>query len=318
MHFYTDENADASCSYHPALPVNIGNTGPREDFAELWTFPCCGVTVKGGIVEGSDQKPDETPGCRSGRHYEEVGWHLFISYARANEGLAKIIEHELRRRGHQAWRDRSDLVPATDWIASIDQAIAWADHMVVLLTPEAVASTQVAREFDLALDKAKNVVPILLQDCSLPERIRHINCLDWRSQATDLKLYLMGDGFNSLRQAIVFGATTGFWARVEELEQQTDRRSLRLPPQQEHQTVVVKAAENTSEVLGVIRPGNRYDWAEGHLVSVEGVVYVVTEVIAGSPSTVELLVRRAKFSSSESNSTGVARKGRWRTHKNGA
>lgn len=302
MHFDADENGGASCSYHPTLPVNIGNTGTRGDFAELWTFPCCGMTVTGGIVEGRDTKPDQTPGCAVGRHYEEVGWRLFISYARADEGSAKCIEHEVRRRGHQAWRDRSDLVPATDWITSIDQAIAWADHMVILLTPKAVASTQVRREFDLALDEGKNVVPILLQDCTVPERIGHLNCLDWRSETMDLMRYMMRDGFDSLRHAVVFGAPVGFWARVEEVEQQADRRRLRLPSQQAQQTVVVKAAENTSEVLGVIRPGKRYEWAEGHLVSVDGVVYKVTEVIAWTPSTVELLVRRAKLGSGQPNS----------------
>lgn len=288
--FYDDEIESAACSYHRSLPVNIGSTGPRGDHADLWTFPCCATTVKAQVVEGRDRTTEQTPGCITGRHVREVGWRLFISYARRDEPIAHAMESELRRRGHQPWRDRSDIVPATEWIAAIDDAIDRADHFVVLLTPSAAASTQVLRELDLALDTGKHVVPILLEDCVLPDRVRELNCLDWRSKTERFGFYIMSDGFKALREAVVFGAPDGYWAKLERREQSDGRLKVRLPQQTTRQTILVKAGQ---EVLGTIHSPTRWDWSVGHLVSVDGIVYAVTDVIAWTPSTVELAVRRA-------------------------
>ena len=293
--FYADENEVDGCSYHPAVPINIGSTGPRGDYAELWTFPCCGATVKAQVIQGRDRPTEHTPGCVAGRHVRELGWELFISYAREDEPTAAAIENELRRRGHRPWRDRSDIVPATDWVDAIDGAIARSDHFVVLLTPSAVASTQVARELELALDGDKHVVPILMQDCLLPARVRDKNCIDWRSKSERFESYFIGQGFKVLRQAIIFGAPTGFWARIEEREQGEVGRKTYLPAQPTRQTIVVKAA---GEVLGTIHSATRWDWSAGHLVSVDGIVYVVADVIEWTPSAVELLVDRARINES--------------------
>jgi hypothetical protein len=71
--FDTDDNGPTSCSYHPELPVQIGSMGPRDDYADIWKFPCCGRTVIGKIVEGRDVRPPQTPGCIVTRHVRETG-----------------------------------------------------------------------------------------------------------------------------------------------------------------------------------------------------------------------------------------------------
>jgi TIR domain len=105
----------------------------------------------------------------------ETGWNVFISYARPDEGIAITLENELRRRGHNAWRDRSEIEPASDCADVVDRAIAIADHFVLLLTEHSTASPQVNRELGLALGATKNVVPILIEECQIPQHIRHIN-----------------------------------------------------------------------------------------------------------------------------------------------
>lgn len=67
------EHDPSGCSYHPMPPENIGNTGPRRDYAEIWQFPCCGQkyvgTFRGGNKHGiHDEKPPKSPGCVHGRH----------------------------------------------------------------------------------------------------------------------------------------------------------------------------------------------------------------------------------------------------------
>ena len=148
--FYEDENSGTSCSYHLKLPVDIGTTGPRGDYAELWKFPCCGQMVKAGIFQGSDRKVDQSPGCVQAAHVVESGWNVFISYSRSDEDPAMIIENELARRGHRVWRDRTNIVVGIEWQTAIDTAIRQADHMIVLLSPDSVASNEVQREIELA------------------------------------------------------------------------------------------------------------------------------------------------------------------------
>src|SRR5215212_8629622 len=65
---------DYNCSYHPREPFSIGNTGPRNDYAELWNFPCCGKRAIGKISEdGRDVPPSRNPGCVNGFHTTFLG-----------------------------------------------------------------------------------------------------------------------------------------------------------------------------------------------------------------------------------------------------
>jgi TIR domain-containing protein len=41
--FYWDD--PQRCSYHPLEPVTHGNTGPREDYRDVWKYPCCGQVL---------------------------------------------------------------------------------------------------------------------------------------------------------------------------------------------------------------------------------------------------------------------------------
>lgn len=58
-----------TCSYHPEKPTNIYHLGPRDDYEEVWKFPCCGMIVIGAVnKEGWDVTPKQTPGCIVGEH----------------------------------------------------------------------------------------------------------------------------------------------------------------------------------------------------------------------------------------------------------
>lgn len=144
--FYdSDKNGSGACSYHPKRPVVIGDAGRRFDHADLWSFPCCGKTLTADVVEGSDARPEQAPGCQVAAHVPDTGWRVFLSYARRDEANAVVIESELRRRGHRVWRDRSDMVAGVAWADSIDDAIRKADHVVVVLTRRSVRSEPIER-----------------------------------------------------------------------------------------------------------------------------------------------------------------------------
>lgn len=288
--FYdSDKNGSGACSYHPKRPVVIGDAGRRFDHADLWSFPCCGKTLTADVVEGSDARPEQAPGCQVAAHVPETGWRVFLSYARRDEANAVVIESELRRRGHRVWRDRSDMVAGVAWADSIDDAIRKADHVVVVLTRRSVRSEQVNREVELALDEGIRIVPILLEDCDLPDRLRSVNCIDWRSRFDER--FFTRDGFDELREAVIFGSADGVWVQETSPEELAGAQEHVAPPAPATQTLLVKDADG--DVLAELTPKKRYEWVAGHLVSIDGVVYVVTDVLQRSRSNVEVRVERA-------------------------
>ncbi len=134
--FETQHNAAGACSYHPSLSVFVASTGARDDYRDIWRFPCCAKQILGIVdSDGRDVRPDQSPGCVESEHVEETGWRVFISYAREDEGVAKVLEGELERRGHRTWRDRSELVGGETWAAEIDAGLQAAEQVIVLLSP---------------------------------------------------------------------------------------------------------------------------------------------------------------------------------------
>jgi hypothetical protein len=167
------------CSYHPRYPRSIGNTGARGDYAELWYFPCCGQGVVGQIVNGEDQPALRTPGCVNGFHEGERR-RIFLSYAHSDGLFAGFIENELKRRGYSVWRDATEIRVGENWHQAIDVALNGSSHFIILLSPQSVERPQVNLELGVALHERKPIIPILLEDCTLPSQLSAINYIDWR------------------------------------------------------------------------------------------------------------------------------------------
>lgn len=300
-------NESDSCSFHPKLAVMIGDSGPRFDHRDLYTFPCCGVTTPSDIdVFGSDVAPPQSPGCTVGAHRPETGWTVFLSYARVDERRAAAVEHELRRRGHRVWRDRPDLDTAQDWVSAIDEAIAATDHFVIFLTPASAESPQVARELDLALAQRKNVVPVLSETCPLPESVRHLNCIDWRA-VDDYRQHMMGRGFADLRAAVLF-SPTGMLSALETDLPQEEERAIATRREQDarraesvRQVVVVR---DGGEVLAEIRLRQRFKWRENQPFTIAGASYRVVRAVEHSTAAVDVEVTRVRSSPLAGDSSG--------------
>jgi hypothetical protein len=287
--FYIDENGPELCSYHPKMAVQIGTTGARDDYVDIYGFPCCHEQRATEYIEGRDVPPSQAPGCHVGRHVVEVGWNLFLSYAREDERIAAEMENELRRRGHKIWRDRGQIQAGASWQYAIDEAIAANDLMVVLVSASSTSSREVRREIDLAVSGGKYVLPILLDDADIPEPLRATNCIDWRSKRGDIAFWMRASA-EEVRLGVVFGAPDGYWQRIEEAMPDTAiARAERKPiPDQ-----IVVVLDNSGDQVGVVRPRQRLDWRPGHLVTQDGVLFVVVDVIKHSPTAIEVKVERA-------------------------
>ena len=107
--------------------------------------------------------------------------HVFISYAREDQDYAHKLENDLRKHGFQVWID--DRLGSGDrWWQEIDRAIRACAAFVVVMTPNAEASTFVRKEIMWAIKQRKPILPLLLRGEEFSELIdiHHIDVTDGR------------------------------------------------------------------------------------------------------------------------------------------
>ncbi|MBN2471271.1 MAG: toll/interleukin-1 receptor domain-containing protein [Anaerolineae bacterium] len=103
-----------------------------------------------------------------------------MSYARANQKFASQLRDWLDGAGYNVWLDITD-ISAGLWEAQVRQNVMQSDAVLVILTPEAVESKQVRREWEMARNLNKIVLPILLQDCTIPDELTAYQWVDFRA-----------------------------------------------------------------------------------------------------------------------------------------
>src|SRR5580765_2447166 len=111
--------------------------------------------------------------------------HVFISYARPDEPLARLIADELRDGGFEVWRD--DELPAHRAYADvIEERINGAGAVVVLWSAEAAKSHWVRAEADTARARL-TLIQATLDGTIPPMPFNQIQCADlkgWDGQRT--------------------------------------------------------------------------------------------------------------------------------------
>ena len=97
------------------------------------------------------------------------GSDVFISYSRRDRAAVERLTASLEARGHSAWVDFADIPPTAEWMAEIRSAIDAADTIVVVLSPDSVASPVCTEELEAAVDANKRIVPVVVRDVAAAE-----------------------------------------------------------------------------------------------------------------------------------------------------
>ncbi|MBT8261498.1 MAG: toll/interleukin-1 receptor domain-containing protein [Bacteroidia bacterium] len=104
---------------------------------------------------------------------------IFFSYSRDNSDFVLGLAKELKDAGANVWLDQMDIKPGTRWDKSIETALKESGTLLVVLSKSAVASHNVMDEVSYALEEGKTVVPILLEECDVPFRLRRLQFADF-------------------------------------------------------------------------------------------------------------------------------------------
>lgn len=111
---------------------------------------------------------------------------IFLIHAHADREAVLYLFQRMRREGLDVWLDSERLTPGQDWRNEIRNALLKCEVVVVCLS-RAFDQKQGYRheELKLALDKADLlpddevfIIPARLEECEVPESLRHLHRVD--------------------------------------------------------------------------------------------------------------------------------------------
>jgi hypothetical protein len=111
---------------------------------------------------------------------------VFLCHSSADKPAVRGLYHRLRSDGLRPWFDEQDLVPGEEWDRAIRRAVRGADCVVVCLSRTSTTRAgYVHKEIKEALDVADEqpegtifVIPARLEECEVPDRLRHLHWVD--------------------------------------------------------------------------------------------------------------------------------------------
>jgi len=98
---------------------------------------------------------------------------IFISHSHRDQALAEAICATLESRGQRCWMARRDILPGSDWIDGILDAIKRSRLLILLYTPAADQSHEVRDEYERARELGLPIIVFRIVDFEASERVRH-------------------------------------------------------------------------------------------------------------------------------------------------
>lgn len=116
---------------------------------------------------------------------------VFLSHSSADRAFTTDLAEVLGRHGIPFWYSDTNILGAQQWHDQIGAALERCDWLVVVLTPDAVASTWVKRELIYCLQEHRfddRIAPVLYRSCNYSElswTLRSLQMIDFQEDFND-------------------------------------------------------------------------------------------------------------------------------------
>jgi hypothetical protein len=112
---------------------------------------------------------------------------VFLRHSTEDKARVRDLYNKLLNDGVDPWLDQEKLVGGTDWSLEINKAIRGAHAVIVCLSKASITKSGfVQKEIKRALDVADEqpegaifLIPLRLEDCDLPDRLRDKQQIDF-------------------------------------------------------------------------------------------------------------------------------------------
>lgn len=111
---------------------------------------------------------------------------VFVSYAHSDwQDFVSGFTNRLSTTGYEVWVDQHLLVGGSDWVDTIAQALEECKVLVLVMSPEALASRYVKMEYRYFFNYDKPIIPVLYKPIkSMPVELMSTQYIDFKN-ATD-------------------------------------------------------------------------------------------------------------------------------------
>lgn len=127
---------------------------------------------------------------------------VFISYSRRNAEFVVKLAADLKKYHIPVWLDQYDIKLGTRWDLAIDAALKACSHVLAVLSPMSVQSQNVLDEIHSALDEGKTIIPVEIETCEAPFRIRRLQKISFVTQSYEAAFQRV---LGALMQSSLFG-----------------------------------------------------------------------------------------------------------------
>ena len=98
---------------------------------------------------------------------------VFISHSTKDKQVADAVCARLETEGVRCWIAPRDIMPGADWGEAIVDAIGASRVMVIVISANAVASQQIKREAERAVNKGVVIIPFRVEDVQLSKSLEY-------------------------------------------------------------------------------------------------------------------------------------------------
>ncbi|MFM6158541.1 MAG: TIR domain-containing protein, partial [Sphaerospermopsis kisseleviana] len=134
--------------------------------------------------------------CQSIKNANNLMTHVFLSYPEAERELMDKIAIALMRDSFTVWINKTDIQTGTDLQAATNRGIEEADNIVLLISPDSLASAECQQQLTYALSLNKRIIPILIKPLDqnqIPQALRNIQFIDFTDQTAENKESINAD-----------------------------------------------------------------------------------------------------------------------------
>jgi len=113
---------------------------------------------------------------------------IFISYSRTDEAFGRQLATSLSGLGADVWIDIEDIPVGMKWSRAIQEGLDVSDVLLVVISPESMASNNVEDEWQYYLDQKKPVIPLLYMPAKLHFQLSRMQYIDFKRNNYDRAL----------------------------------------------------------------------------------------------------------------------------------
>jgi hypothetical protein len=122
----------------------------------------------------------------------DLKYDVFLSYNSSDKRNVFALARRLKNDGIKVWYDDWEIKAGDDIYLKIEQGLAMSRTLVLIVSSHTFGSDWPVMEYTTSLfrdpcNKQRRFIPLLIENCTIPDTIRRFKYIDWRNQ--DAKQY---------------------------------------------------------------------------------------------------------------------------------